>query len=387
MSSNPRRQRRSDPVAFRQSLLHLLEANSPKEEPLLAQLEGLREEGHPVYSSLLYILAHLSFSEAEARRHWRSITAHRASLRMVLGRDLGLRVAILDYFVNVNHALKNPKVIELSIYERTERSAVTDGLTGLYNHAYFLGALRRELQRARRHETRLALVMLDLDNFKKVNDSRGHLEGDKVLIKTAALVRESLREMDVAARYGGEEFAVILPDTLRAGGHVVAERIRRRVEERFRRRRGGTPITISGGVACFPEDAASVEELVQRADEGLYRSKADGKNRITLIDGERRRHLRVPVSARIVVNADERRVAARAKNVSESGLLLSVQEPMPIGSNVGLLVHPHGGERIGLRGEVVRVVANERDALFDLGVRLHGDQKGKLLLLARPGNA
>lgn len=380
--------RRSDPVAFRQSLLHLLEANSPREEPLLAQLEGLREEGHPVYSSLLYLLAHLSFTEAEARRHWRSIAAHRASLRMVLGRDVGLRVAILDYFVNINRALKNPKVIELAIYERTERSAVTDGLTGLYNHVYFLGALRRELQRARRHDTRLALVMLDLDNFKRLNDSRGHLEGDKVLMKTAASVRESLREMDVAARYGGEEFAVILPDTLRAGGYVVAERIRRRVEERFGRRRGSTPVTVSGGVACFPEDAASAEELIQRADAGLYRSKAGGKNRITLIDGERRRHLRVPVSARVVVDADRKRhVAARAKNVSESGLLLSVHEPVPIGSNVDLVVHPHGGARVGLRGEVVRVEANEQEALFDLGVRLHGDQTSKLLMLARPGNA
>jgi diguanylate cyclase (GGDEF)-like protein len=229
--------------------------------------------------------------------------------------------------------------------------------------------------------------MFDLDNFKKLNDSRGHLEGDRVLIKAAALVKETLREMDVAARYGGEEFALVLPDTSRTGAHVVAERIRRRIEERFRRRRGGVPVTVSGGVACYPDDAASVEELIQRADQALYRSKAGGKNRITLAEGERRRHLRVPLSARVVVDADRsRRIAARALNVSQSGLLVSVPEPLPVGSNVNLLVRRSGAAHLDLRGEVVRVTAHED--VYDLGVRVHGDAKRQLLVLSRrAGNA
>jgi diguanylate cyclase (GGDEF)-like protein len=367
-----------DAVAFRQSLLKLLESDPPHEERLLAGLERRRGAG-PLYSSLLYILTHLTFTEAEARRHWKRVVAHRDLLRQTLGRDLGLRVALLDYFVNVNRELRNPKVIEISIYERTERSALTDGLTGLYNHAYFLQALRREVQRARRHRSSLSVVLLDLDDFKRVNDSRGHVEGDRVLLKAAALVRDSVREIDVAARYGGEEFAVILTETDRDGAHLVAERIRRRIEEHFRRARAEPPVTISGGVATWPDNAAGAEELLRRADEGLYRAKAAGKNCIALVAGERRRYARVPAHYPLTLSASGERASARSKNVSEGGLLVNLKEPVPLGSKVTLVIRPPRGAVVGLRGEVVRVEAVKGG--YDLGVRfLNNRSRGALAL-------
>jgi GGDEF domain-containing protein len=219
----------TESLNFRQSLLEFLEAGPGHEEALLEEFERKRGQGDPLYSSLLYLLTHLNFTERQATRHWKKVVAHRDVLRAAIGRDPGLRVAILDYFVNVSRELKNPKVIELAIYERTERSAVTDGLTGLYNHAFFLQALRQEVLRSKRHGLRAALLLLDLDNFKRVNDERGHVEGDRVLMKAAAVVREGVREIDVAARYGGEEFAVLLPDTSRLGASDVAERNRRRI--------------------------------------------------------------------------------------------------------------------------------------------------------------
>src|SRR5262249_40347924 len=160
----------------------------------------------------------------EAERHWRLIRQHRETMQRALGRDVGLRVAVVDYFVNVNRELKSPKVIEIAIYESTARSAVTDGLTRVSNHALFVSALRRETQRSRRHRLKLSLAMLDLDDFKRLNDTRGHLEGDRVLVKTAEVVARNLREIDIAARYGGEEFALVLPDTPRMGAFVVADR-------------------------------------------------------------------------------------------------------------------------------------------------------------------
>jgi diguanylate cyclase (GGDEF)-like protein len=376
----------ADPLNFRQSLLQLLEANPPEEEKLLATFEGARTQEQPLYSAVLYILTHLNFSEAEAQRHWKRIRRHRDSLQLELGRDVGLRVALLDYFVNFSRELKNPKVIEISIYERTARSAVTDGLTGLYNHGYFLGALRRELLRSKRHGLQFSLIMLDLDDFKRINDSHGHLEGDRVLMKAGSLVAESLREIDLAARYGGEEFAVILPDTPRMGAFVVADRIRRRVEEHFRRKRGAPRVTLSGGVATYPEDAQDHEDLIRRADEGLYRSKANGKNCVTLIDGERRRHTRVAVRHPVTLKRGGRGRAGRALNVSEGGLLLSVKEPVPAGTPLTLTLRPKGVPPLALRGEVVRCQKDPATrGRYELGIRLANDplHRDALVVLRR----
>ena len=359
----------ADSLNFRQSLLEFLEAGPGHEEALLEEFERKKGHGDPLYSSLLYLLTHLNFTERQAARHWKKVLVHRDELRESIGRDPGLRVAILDYFVNVSRELKNPKVIELAIYERTERSAVTDGLTGLYNHAFFLQALRQEVLRSKRHGLRAALLLLDLDNFKAVNDERGHVEGDRVLMRAAAVVREGVREIDVAARYGGEEFAVLLPDTSRLGAFVVAERIRRRIEDRFAR--GRSVVTVSGGIAVFPDDAGTPADLIVQADAGLYGAKAAGKNRILLPQGERRRFRRQIPPQGVTIGTRTGRAPARVKNVSEGGLLVSLREAVPLGSAVSLTIERTGGTPVGLRGEVVRVerVPGEIEPAFDVGVR------------------
>jgi diguanylate cyclase (GGDEF)-like protein len=359
----------AETLNFRQSLLEFLEAGQGQEEALLEQFERKKSPGDPLYSSLLFLLTHLNFTERQAARHWKKVLKHRDTLRAVIGRDPGLRVAILDYFVNVSHELRNPKMIELQIYERTERSAVTDGLTGLYNHSFFLQALRQEVLRSKRHGLRAALLLLDLDNFKQVNDERGHVEGDRVLMRAAAVVREGVREIDVAARYGGEEFAVLLPDTSRLGAFVVAERIRRRIEERFAR--GRSVVTVSGGIAVFPDDAGTPADLIVQADAGLYGAKAAGKNRILLPQGERRRFRRQISPQGVTVATRAGRAPARVKNVSEGGLLVSLREAVPLGSAVSLTIERVGGTPVGLRGQVVRVerVPGEIEPAFDVGVR------------------
>jgi len=359
----------AESLSFRQSLLKLLEAGPDREEKLLEEFERKRGKGDALYSPLLYLLTHLNFPEAKAARHWKKVLTHRERLREDLGRDPGLRVALLDYFMNVSRELKNPKVIELSIYERTERSAVTDGLTGLYNHAYFLQTLRQEVLRSKRHGLKAALLLLDLDDFKRVNDERGHVEGDRVLMKAAAILRDSVREIDIAARYGGEEFAVLLPDTGRLGAFVVAERIRTRIQKRFRRNR--PPVSVSGGLAIFPEDAGTPADLIVQADAGLYRAKAAGKNQVLLAQGERRRHRRVAATPRVRLSTGESPAPVLVKNVSEGGLLVSLRHEVPMGSTVSLLIESPGAKPVGLRGEVVHLqqVPGEEEPVFDVGVR------------------
>ena len=161
------------------------------------------------------------------------------------------------------------------------------------NRQFFDAGLRRELKRARRYGLAFSLVMLDVDNFKAVNDRYGHVSGDEVLSLFSNVIRASVREIDVACRYGGEEFALILPETSRAGAFIVSERIRIDVEALFLRRRiSGTQIdlSISGGIALYPTDANSAEGLIRMADRALYRSKHDGKNKITLHADENASH-------------------------------------------------------------------------------------------------
>lgn len=155
--------------------------------------------------------------------------------------------------------------------------AITDGLTKLFNHRFIIETLRLELRRAHRYATRLSIVMLDIDFFKKINDRFGHSAGDRVLIGVSDSIASSLRNIDFAGRYGGEEFLVILPQTDLAGARIVAERIRENIEHL---RVPGHPeaVTISGGIAEYSGQTA--EKLVEEADDCLYQAKREGRNRI-----------------------------------------------------------------------------------------------------------
>src|SRR5215207_1096871 len=170
-----------------------------------------------------------------------------------------------------------------SLHEAVEREAVTDELTGLANVRAFLSTLDRELERGRRFDTPLGLIMLDIDDVKRVNDSYGHQQGDEVLAQVAAVVRDQTRELDIAARYGGEELAVILPQTGASGAELLAKRMRAAVELLQVPRVGGKgtlSVTASFGVAAMPDSARERGGLIAAADAALYAAKRAGKNRV-----------------------------------------------------------------------------------------------------------
>lgn len=194
------------------------------------------------------------------------------------------------------------------LYERLEQQAITDGLTGLYNHRFFYDRLGAEVTRARRYGFQLSLLMLDLDDFKRFNDEFGHQAGDRVLAEVGRIMREQLRkDVDVPCRYGGEEFAIILPHTPAPGAETVGRRLTAQVRaivsdataadpawltgERVRRTIEGAPfpgrdpretthVTVSVGVATYPDQAGDAESLVANADKALYVAKHRGKNRV-----------------------------------------------------------------------------------------------------------
>jgi len=175
------------------------------------------------------------------------------------------------------------------LHEGTKRLAITDGLTRLYNHRHFYELLEHEFNRAKRYETQLSMIMIDIDFFKKINDTYGHQAGDDILMEMAALAQRQVRDADMLARYGGEEFAVLMPQTGLEQAAIVAERIRESVENNEFLTSGEViRMTISLGVSSYPE--CSVEnqtELVQVADAAMYEAKKTGKNRVVkgMVDG------------------------------------------------------------------------------------------------------
>ena len=167
-----------------------------------------------------------------------------------------------------------------AVNERLAELAVTDGLTGTYNHRYFHERLALEVERSSRSALPLSLLMVDVDHFKRYNDSHGHLAGDVALRRVAELLRADRRVNDVVARYGGEEFAVLLPDTPKVAAHKVAEAARALVAgEAFDDQ---PKVTISIGVAACPEDADEAGALIHAADTALYVAKHAGRDRVVL---------------------------------------------------------------------------------------------------------
>jgi len=182
------------------------------------------------------------------------------------------------------HDALQQKVIELQrAKEELRQLAITDGLTSLYNYRYFKEQLQQEINRATRHNLDVSLVMIDIDHFKHYNDKNGHPAGDLLLNKIGKLLKENVRNIDLAARYGGEEFSLVLIETNKYAAKIVAEKIRKLVEQQKFDCEKAQPlgrITISTGVATFPEDATVFERLVEAADKRLYRAKKAGRNTI-----------------------------------------------------------------------------------------------------------
>ena len=169
------------------------------------------------------------------------------------------------------------------IHKRTEKLAFTDPLTELYNHRFFQETLLQEFTRAQRYKKPLSLMIIDIDFFKKFNDTYGHLVGDKVLKHVSAIFKTSMREqIDTVARYGGEEFGVILPETSLDGAAAFAERIRSKVEESFIPEGDKKlKVTLSIGVSCISvTKCTKTSDLIEAADQALYKAKAEGRNQV-----------------------------------------------------------------------------------------------------------
>lgn len=383
---------------LREQLVEVLAEDVHNTERLMARLESVAEEaGIEPHSALLLILTSLSFDEAEARRHWDGILEHRHRLSLALGRDVGVRVALMDYFMNVNRQLAQPTVIELELVEAGEHEWSTDPLTGLVAEPAFRGIVQTETRRAKRYGQRVAVAAFDLDDFAETNRRHGKLLCDRLLREAAILLKNKIRDIDVAARPGEDELAVVLPETDRNGALLVAERFRSELAAHFSRREAaGRPVglTISAGVASYPDDATTPEALIERAAQALYRAKATGKNAVQAFVPERRRYLRFdlePGRFEVEVLEPPAGAARTPRNLSRSGILFVSPEALQVGEEIEIRLVDSRAETsstsLRARGRVVRLEeipeavpgargSGSSDEGFEVGVAFDVDWAG-----------
>jgi diguanylate cyclase (GGDEF)-like protein len=349
-------------AALRRELLAILAEDAHNTQRLADRLDSLeRESGVGPHAALLMILTRKRFAEDEAQLHWRAIVERQKEMSKVLAREVGVRVAAIDYFVNVNRQLVRPALIDFELLEQSSREATLDALTGLASERTFRTAVSNELRRSRRYELTTAVVLFDLDDFASLNDRLGPLVADRIFREIAILLRNKVRDIDLAARCHSDELLLLLPETDRNGALLVADRCRAAIETFFAQgstTREATNLTISGGVAAYPADSQTPEGLLTCAAQALYQAKAAGKNLVELFQPERRRFLRFdlePGLFEIEVLAPGVAAPRALLNVSPEGLLFGSPEAIEVGERIELRLLAAGGDRSVLRGRVVRL--------------------------------
>lgn len=332
---------------------------------LVAALEELVEQKGPVvYVELLYLLTDIRFEPKEAQKHWKAVISHREELAAAVGYEMDLSVALVSYFVQVSGKLKNPKVIELKLFEETRASAYKDDLTGLHNFRFFQEFLRWEVKRCERSDGEFSIALGDLDNFKAYNDRFGHEAGNEALQAVGKALDVQGRDQDVAVRYGGEEFVLIMPDTSKDDAGLVADRVCRTIAELVLPPSGPeSGVTMSLGVASYPADASSPEGLIRCADRAMYTAKAKGKNQAQLYGANRRALQRVQVALEGEIRILEKNsIPFSTLNVSERGLRLIAKEPLALNSMVEFVLNLPGHQQgVKAYGRVLRVYEETED--------------------------
>ncbi|HLD29800.1 MAG TPA: diguanylate cyclase [bacterium] len=266
-----------------EEVVKVMSGDAPLDERLLLgpDIKKLQEEKLTTfYSSIIYYLTGLVMDEEEAWKDWADILKHKYLMSEKLARNVGIRVAALDYFTNIRKVMDTVTFIDVDILRETQIEAVYDKLTRLYNRRSFEDLAPEELEKAQKGKNVFSLAMLDIDDFKNFNDSYGHLAGDTLLFEIAKQLKKHLRDESLLFRYGGEEFMLLFQGRSKASVKEKLDLLKEELNavEFF----GFKKVTFSVGIAEFPCDASGIKELIACADQALYQAKRSGKNRVYL---------------------------------------------------------------------------------------------------------
>ena len=229
------------------------------------------------YSKIISVLIHKKLDELEAKFTWDKLVTHMKSLEKTLKRPVGINVASVDYIENIKNTSEDMKVMLEDEFETISKIATIDELTSLYKREVLDIFIKKIFEKAKRKKNNFSFLMIDIDDFKDVNDTYGHQKGDEVLARISKIIKQSIRSMDVAFRYGGEELSVIFPDTKKDDAFMIAQKIRENIQKEYE---NDMKITVSIGVSSNEEIKKDEQEIIKSADELLYEAKNNGKNQV-----------------------------------------------------------------------------------------------------------
>lgn len=358
--------------------------NSVDDDAFINRINQLTiEVGTDILGVLFQLLVGVTIPPKQLPRQWDNILLHRQNLRQQVGREIDITAAMCDYLKTSTDYLHFPCLREVTEIENVIRDTIHDKLTGLFNRNYFDQTYQQQTSFAKRYKEDFSILFLDLDDFKVINDTHGHLAGDRVLQEVGRVILNEKRDSDIAARYGGEEFILLMNRTDNVSAFVCAERLRKRVEKLSLKHNGKRfRVTISGGIASYPYNTRSPEKLLRLADSAVYLSKGAGKNCISHFKVEKRRYLRVKINEPVIVKeldfSDSKIFTGISKDICVGGILFENPAPLPLGSLIKVKIDVSGKEPLIIIGNVVRIEAFGQNR-YDIGITTSFKELDKML--------
>lgn len=353
------------------------------DDTFINDLNALIDQRGPTVCQIIFqVLTSLELPVAKAFEYWHRVLEHRKSLIAALNRKVDLLPALCDFLALSPDKFTRPKIVEENDFARVIEGTTHDGLTSLYNRPYFDQVFEQHISLAKRYNTDLSVLFIDVDDFKEVNDTYGHRIGDATLQSIARVIKKQKRESDIAARYGGEEFVLLMPHSESMHAFILAERIRKQIEKMKLDAGSETyKITISGGLASFPSDADNSGDILKKADSALYLAKGAGKNTISFFKEEKRRYLRVKFSQPVKIKElgfnPSPSYDGKSKDICIGGILFENKAPLPLGARIQVSVPIKDDQPLLLIGTVVRVEVL-KDRYFDIGMTISFKEMEKI---------
>ncbi len=359
-------------LPLKKTLLRVM-LESDGDDSFIRKVQALYStHGSVILQNIFKLLAGIDIPDGKCEDHWNKTLQHRQNLIQQLARNVDITTALSDYLQTTTDFLQHPRLIEATQYENVIHETIHDKLTGMFNRPYFDEAYSQQVSLAKRYQHDLTIIFLDIDNFKDINDTYGHMAGDEALKAIATVIEQEKRDSDIAARYGGEEFVLLLTYTNSVSAFIFAERLRIKIETlNFHYHNQFIKLTVSGGIASFPFHSLDPQKLLQMADNAVYLAKGAGKNRIAHFKEEKRRYLRVkihqPILAKELDFHNSQTFNGISKDICVGGILFENNEPLPLGALIKVKVPVTDGAPLILIGTVVRVEAFE-NGKFDIGM-------------------